>query len=140
MGITNGLLETPNNSFRGIVWKEGTHRDHALRSFGYHGSRVVSHPSLTFSNEELSPEGATYTRSLQSTIKSMDAKVPMVLIENGSALNVCPFRNTLRVGLDMETIIPSLLTVKAYDNTSRKVMRNLMLARLSRSIQLWSFM
>ena len=46
----------------------------------------------------------------------------MVLIDNGSTLNICPFRTAFIVGLDMETIIPSPLTVKAYDNTSRKVM------------------
>ena len=46
----------------------------------------------------------------------------MVIINNGSALNICPFRITLIIGLDMETIIPSPLTVRAYDNTSRKVM------------------
>ena len=42
----------------------------------------------------------------------MGAKVSMVLIDNESALNVCPFRATLIVGLDMETIIPSPLTVR----------------------------
>ena len=52
----------------------------------------------------------------------MGAKVLMVLIDNGSALNVCPFRTILTVGLDIETITPSPLTVRAYDNTSRKVM------------------
>ena len=52
----------------------------------------------------------------------MGAKVPMVLIDNGSTLNVCPFRTALTIGLDVETIIPSPLTVRAYDNTSRKVM------------------
>ena len=52
----------------------------------------------------------------------MGAKVPMALIDNGFALNVCPFRTALTIGLDMETIIPSSLTVRAYDNTSRKVM------------------
>ena len=52
----------------------------------------------------------------------MGIKVPMVLIDNGSALNVCPFRTTLKVGLDLERIIPSPLTVRAYDNTLRKVM------------------
>ena len=46
----------------------------------------------------------------------------MVLIDNGFALNVCPFRTTLTIGLDVETIIPSPLTVRAYHNTSRKVM------------------
>ena len=52
----------------------------------------------------------------------MDAKVPMVLIDNGSALNICPFKTALTVDLNMETIIPSPLIVRAYDNTSRKVM------------------
>ena len=52
----------------------------------------------------------------------MDTKVPMVHIDNGSTLNVCPLGTTLTIGLDMETIIPSPLTVRAYDNTLRKVM------------------
>ena len=52
----------------------------------------------------------------------MGAKDPMVLIDNGSALNVCPFRTALKIGLDVETILPSRLTIRAYDNTSRKVM------------------
>ena len=55
----------------------------------------------------------------------MGAKVPIVLIDNGSALNVCRFRTALTIGLDVETIIPSLLTIRAYDNTSRKVMGTL---------------
>ena len=53
----------------------------------------------------------------------MGAKVPILVIDNGSTLNVCLFRTTLKIGLDMETIIPSPLIVRAYDNTSRKVMR-----------------
>ena len=81
-----------------------------------------SHPLLAFSDEDLPPEGATYTRPLQITIECLGAKVLLVLIDNGSALNVFPFRTALTIGLDMETIIPSPLTVRAYDNTSRKVL------------------
>ncbi|KAL0008482.1 hypothetical protein SO802_009984 [Lithocarpus litseifolius] len=51
----------------------------------------------------------------------MGAKVLMVLIDNGATFNVCPFRAALTFGLDIETIIPSPLTVRAYDNTLRKV-------------------
>ena len=40
----------------------------------------------------------------------------------GSTLNVFPFKTALTIGLDMEIIVPSPLTVRAYDNTSRKVM------------------
>ena len=86
------------------------------------GVEAPSHPSLTFSDKELPPKGAAHTRLLQITIECMSAKITIVLIDNGSALNVCPFRTTLTIGLDMETTIPSPLTVRAYDNTSRMVM------------------
>ena len=86
------------------------------------GVEVPHNPLLAFFDEDLPPKGATHTRPLQVTIECMGAKVSMVLIDNGSTLNVCPFRTALTVGLDMETIIPSPLTVRAYDNTLRKVM------------------
>ena len=79
------------------------------------GVKGSLHPLLTFYDEDLLPKGATYTRPLQITIECMDAKVPMVLIDNGSALNVFPFRTALTVDLNMETIIPSPLIVRAYD-------------------------
>ena len=85
------------------------------------GVKDSSHPLLAFFDEDLPPEGTNHTRPLRITIECMGAKVLMVLIDNGSALNVCPFRAALTIGLDMETI-PSPLTLRAYDNTSRKVM------------------
>ena len=86
------------------------------------GVKAPSHPLLAFSDEDLPSEGATYTRPLQITIECMGAKVLVVLIDNGSALNVCPLRTTLIISLDMETIIPSPLTIRAYNKTSRKIM------------------
>ena len=86
------------------------------------GVEAPSCPFLAFSSEELPLEGAIHTRPLQITIECMGTKVPMVLIDNRSTLNVCPFRTTLTIGLDVETIIPFPLTVRAYDNTTRKVM------------------
>ena len=86
------------------------------------GVKAPSHPFLTFFNEEFSPEGAIHTRPLQITIECMGAKVPMVLIDDESTLNVCPFRIALKIALDVETIIPYPLTIRAYENTSRKVM------------------
>ena len=109
------LLDTLNRKEEPIE----TTPQEVLSLMGVEGSL---HPLLAFSDEDLPPEEATHTRPLQITIKCMGAKVPMVLIDNGYALNVCPFRTTLIVGLDMETIVPFPFTVRAYDNTSRKVM------------------
>ena len=80
------------------------------------------HPLLAFSDEDLPSKGATHTSPLQITIECMSAKVLVVLINNRFALNVYPFRTILTIGLDMESIVPSPLTIKAYDNTSIKVM------------------
>ena len=86
------------------------------------GVEALSYPLLAFFDKELPLEGATHTRPLQTTIECMGGKVPMMLIDNGFALNVCHFRTALTIGLDVEAIVPSPLTVRAYDNTSRKVM------------------
>ena len=77
--------------------------------------------SLHFLIEDLHPKGATHSRPLQITIECMGDKVPMVLIDSGFALNVYPLRTAITIGLDMETIILSPVTMRAYDNTSRKV-------------------
>ena len=58
-------------------------------------------PLLSFSDKDLPLEGATHTRPLQITIECMGAKVSIMRIDNGSALNVCPFRTAFTVGLDM---------------------------------------
>ena len=76
------------------------------------GVEAPSHLSLTFSNKELPPKGVAYTSPLQITIECMGAKVPMVLINNGFILNVCPFRTVLTIGLNKEIIIPSPLIVR----------------------------
>ena len=104
------------------------------------GVKAPSHPFLTFFNEELPFKGATHTRPLQFTINCMGAKVPMVLIDNGFALNVCPFRISLKVVLELERIIPYHLTVRAYDNTLRKFMETFKSpCKLVRWKQLWNF-
>ena len=52
------------------------------------GVEAPSHPLLAFFDKELPPKGATHTRPLQITIECMGAKVPMVLIDNESTLNI----------------------------------------------------
>ena len=68
------------------------------------GVEGSSHPLLAFSNEDLPPKRATHTRPLQITIECMGAKVLVVLIDNGSTLNVCPFRTALTIG-DRKSVV-----------------------------------
>ncbi|KAL0015637.1 hypothetical protein SO802_002706 [Lithocarpus litseifolius] len=108
-----GLLKIPSCNTRCIVWKKVHIETTPQEVLAIIGVEAVSHPSPTFSNEELTPEGITHIRSLQITIECMGAKVSMVLVDNGFTPNVCPFRTALKVGLDIETNTPSSLWAQA---------------------------
>ena len=103
------------------------------------GIKAPPHPLLAFFVEDLPPKRATHTRPLQITIECIGAKVLMVLIDNGSTLNVCPLRTALTIGLDMETIIPSPLTVRHMITLQVKLWEpSKLLARFAHWKQLWS--
>ena len=51
----------------------------------------------------------------------------MVLIDDGSALNVCPLKTTSCLGLSIEDFVPSDQHVRAYDNSRREVLGTVML-------------
>ncbi|RVW58211.1 Transposon Tf2-12 polyprotein [Vitis vinifera] len=52
-------------------------------------------------------------------------RVPSVLLDNGSALNVCPLVTAIALGFSPDDFGPSTQTVRAYDGTQRTVMGTL---------------
>ena len=46
----------------------------------------------------------------------------MVLVDTGSAINVCPARTAYAIGLKVADFVPTAQVIRAYDNTSREVM------------------
>ena len=76
------------SSLECIEWERSTYRKYTTRSFVSYGNRRFFTPSPAFFDGDLPFGGATHTRPLQITIECMGAKVLMVLIGNGSALNV----------------------------------------------------
>ena len=46
--------------------------------------------SIAFTDKDLPPKGARHNRALYITVECLKSKVPRVLVDNGSALNVCP--------------------------------------------------
>lgn len=76
---------------------------------------------IVFTDEELPPEGTDHTRALYITIRQGPDSVPLVLIDNGSDLNVCPLRVALRLGLDPRDFIKGMQGVRAFDNIRRDV-------------------
>ncbi|KAL6346575.1 hypothetical protein AAG906_000193 [Vitis piasezkii] len=80
---------------------------------------------IVFSDDDLPPEGSDHTRPLYISIGCSGRRVPSVLLDNGSALNVCLLATAIAIGYAPSDFGPSTQTVRAYDSTRREVMGTL---------------
>ena len=81
---------------------------------------------IVFSEDDLPPEG-DHTRPLHISVGCLGRRIPSVLLDNGSALNVCPLAIAIALGYGPTDFEPSTQTVRAYDSTRREVMGTLTL-------------
>ena len=77
--------------------------------------------TITFTEADLPKERKDHMQALNITVDTLGKRVPTVLIDNGSALNVCPLRTATSLGLGPTDFVPSGQSVRAYDNTRREV-------------------
>ena len=80
---------------------------------------------IVFSNDDLLPKGSDHTRPLHISIGCSGRRVSSVILDNGSALNVCPLATAIALGYAPSDFGPSTQTVRAYDSTRREVMGTL---------------
>ena len=77
---------------------------------------------LTFSDDELPPEGRGHTKALYISVKTNDRVVSKVLIDNGSTLNVCPMATLEKLGINPTRAKATSMVVRAFDRTHREVL------------------
>ena len=53
---------------------------------------------IVFSDDDLPPEGSDHVRPLFINVACSGRRVPSVLLDNGSALNVCPLVTAIALG------------------------------------------
>ena len=53
---------------------------------------------IVFSEDDLPPKGSDHTRPLHISVGCLGRRVPSVLLDNGSALNVCPLATAIALG------------------------------------------
>ncbi|RVW71446.1 hypothetical protein CK203_057567 [Vitis vinifera] len=80
---------------------------------------------IVFSDDDLPSEGSDHMRPLYISIGCSGRQVPSVLLDNGSALNVCSLAIAIALGYAPSDFGPSTQTVRAYDNTRREVIGTL---------------
>ena len=113
-----------------LLASSSTHRDALIRALSQIGVDTTTTPEglihfltadratcITFSNNDLPPEGLSHVRPLFIDVACSGRRVPSVLLDNGSALNVCPLVTAIALGFSPSDFGPSTQIVKAYDRT-----------------------
>ena len=86
------------------------------------GSLTETPPSaITFSDEDLPLEGRDHHRALFIKAEVRGKMTCCVMVDNGSAINVCPLRVLSKLGLAVADLKPSEVIIKAYDDTRMSV-------------------
>jgi len=80
-------------------------------------SIVLATSQVSFTNDELSPKGRNHTLPMHIIAKCEDMIIARVLIDNGSALNVCPMSTLECLNMDTFFICPTTVIIRAFDGT-----------------------
>ena len=80
---------------------------------------------LSFVDADLTPEGLNHNWPLMIIVGCASRRIPSVLVDNGSSLNVCPLVTAGALGFGKADFGESSQVVRAYDNISRKVIGTL---------------
>ena len=78
--------------------------------------------TISYSDMDLTKKGKHHNDTLHITMDAKGKRIPMVLIDDGSTLNVCPLKTTSCLGLSIEYFVPFHQHVRAYDNIIREVL------------------
>lgn len=82
---------------------------------------ILLKDQISFTDEDLPPNGPNHTKALHISVKHESTLVCGVLIDNGSALNICPLATLHRLGIDLRRIRTSKSTVRAFDGMKKEV-------------------
>lgn len=87
-----------------------------------------SRRTITITDKDL-PSEPKHNKPLHITIECLGRPMPviMIMIDNGSALNISLLRTAECLGLKRSDFTPSVQGVRAYDNTQREVLGSVVL-------------
>ena len=78
--------------------------------------------TISYFDNHLTKKGKHHNDPLHITVDSIGKRIPMVLIDDRSALNLCHLKTASCLGLSIEDFVPIDQHVRAYDNSRRKVL------------------
>ncbi|XP_070019352.1 uncharacterized protein [Nicotiana sylvestris] len=74
---------------------------------------------VSFSKNDLPPEGAAHNKALHLTVKCEDYYVKRVMLDGGSGVDICPLSTLQRMEVGTGRILPNNVCVRAFDGIKR---------------------
>jgi len=78
--------------------------------------------TISYFDKDLTKKGKHHNDPLHIIVDAKGKRIHMVLIDDGSALNVCPLKTASCLGISIEDFVLTDQHVRAYDNSRRKVL------------------
>ncbi|KAH7835152.1 hypothetical protein Vadar_023366 [Vaccinium darrowii] len=103
-----------------IIKEAQVPKDISPENFQNMVSAIMAPGVVTFSDDEIPDEGIGHTKALHIAVKTKGMIVARVLVDNGSALNICPYSTLQRLGMDKSCLHHSSIIVRAFDGSQRK--------------------
>ena len=107
-----------------------THRDALIRALSQIRVDTITTPEglihfmtadkatcIVFSDDDLPLKGSDHVQPLFIDVACSGRRVPFVLLDNDSTLNVCPIVTAIALGFSPTDFRPSSQTIRAYDGT-----------------------
>ena len=98
-------------------------QDISLDKFEGIVSHITANNYLTFTEDELPPEGRGHNKALHISVKCMNHFISRVLIDNGSSLNVMPKSILNKLPSDGIHLRPSTTVVRAFDGRGKSLVK-----------------
>ncbi|XP_071933104.1 uncharacterized protein [Coffea arabica] len=103
-----------------VLTKARIPKDILVDNFSHIVGNVLTSKQITFSDEELPAEGTGHNKALYVAVRCNGKMLPKVLIDNGSALNICPWSTLVKLGLQDVKLKPSEIVVRGFDGAQRE--------------------
>ncbi|XP_071900974.1 uncharacterized protein [Coffea arabica] len=103
-----------------VLTKTQIPKDISVADFSHIVGNVLSTKQITFSDDELPAEGIGHNKALYIAVRCNGKMLPKVLIDNGSALNICPWSTFEKLGLQDIKLRPLGTIVRGFDGAQRE--------------------
>ena len=80
-------------------------------------STMLATNQISFMDDELPLEGRDHTLPMHIMVRCENMIVARVLIDNGSALNICLMSSLEHLNVDTSLIRPTTMIISAFDGT-----------------------